>query len=224
MNKALAGIALLIGSCGLTAVTHAADGYTQGVDLSLSNETANISLLLNSQSLLDSVRSQNGGRDRGSYSSGGTELAIGGYISEADDRLAHLTLMAHGPRATSSNRFELAVGMKGIGGDIAIAAERVNEGGEDTESVSALALGFQSGLLLSSSRNPMVLELEGFIAPSITSFSDAERFTQLGARLQIDVIPMARAYVGFRSLRWDTNDYEKVRTERGMHVGLEISY
>jgi len=171
MKKMLTGVCLLLGSMGVNA---------GGVDLALSNETANISFVLNPHQF---------------YEGGGAELALGAFMSEQGDRVAHATLMARGYRMSDGKQYSVG------------------------------ALGFQVGMLLVSSRhNPIEIAAEGFIAPSITSFSDAERYSELGARLQIEVVPQARAYIGYRAMRFNTNDYDDVRIDRSVHLGIKISY
>ncbi len=195
----LAGLCLLLGCTGVNA---------GGVDIALSNETANVAVLLNPYQFIQG---------------GGSELAVGGFISEQDDRLAHATLMARGFRQTGTGQYSLGAGVKAIGGDIIIPASVT--GVEVSESVAALSLGFQVGMLLVSSRhNPIELGFEGFIAPSITSFSEAERFSELGARLQIEIIPQARAYVGYRRMRFTTDNFRDVRLDRSVHLGIKLTF
>ena len=205
MKQALAGLALLSGGALLSPVATAS-----AIDFALSNETANFSVVLNPRQF---------------YTGGGSELAFGGFVSEEDDRLAHVSLMARGTRPTAASRYNLAAGLKAIVGEIAIDPERVVVGDEDSEKVGAVALGFQTEVLLSQSRrNPVELGFDVFFAPSIASFSDAEQFSEIAARLQIEIIPQARAYVGYRRMGFDTNDYDKVRLDRSVHVGLRIVY
>lgn len=205
MKKVLVGICLLFGSFSVNA---------GGVDIALSNETANLSIMLNPP-----YRFSDGG---------GSELAFGGFISEQGDKLGHASLMARGYRYSNGTSYSLGTGIKVVAGDIAIPALGAAPGpvAEETEeAVGALALGFQLGVLLASSQqNPIELAAEAFHAPSITSFSDAERYTEFGARLQIDVIPQARAYVGYRRMRFDTNDYNDVRLDRSVHIGMKITF
>ena len=205
MIKALAGLAL---SLCLGAFPFAA--RAGGIDLSLSNETANIVFLLNPAPV-------------GFRAASGSELKLGGFISEEDDRLLHASLMAKGHRTTTASMYSLAAGAKAIGGDVAIEDDRVLPGAEDTERVGALALGFEVGLVSGAQRN-VDFKVGAFYAPSISSFSDAENFTELTARLQVAVIPTASAYVGYRRMGFDTNDYDNVRLDRSVHVGLELVY
>ena len=204
MNKALAGLSLLLGIACVSPAVRAG-----GIDLALSNETANLALLLNPHRF----RTGNG-----------AELTLGGFISEDDDRLVHASLMAKGKQRTRTSMYSLAAGVKAIGGDVAIESERVLPGAEDDERVGALALGFEFGIINASPRNPVEFKLGAFFAPSISSFSDAEEFSEFTARLQIEVIPTASAYVGYRRMGFDTNDYDDVRLDRSVHIGLEIVY
>ena len=205
MKKALAGLLLLLGTSGPPSAT-----WAGGIDLALSNETANFAVLLNTQRLT-----------RG----GGSQLSVGGFLSEDDDRLLHASLMARGTRLLQRSQYTLAAGVKAIGGEVAISEERQLKGSDDSEKVGAVGLGFEAGLLLAASRhNPIELGVEAFFAPSITSFSDAEQFSELAARLQVEVIPSARAYLGYRRLSFDTNDYDGLRIDRNLHIGIEIDY
>ena len=126
MKKALAGLVLLLGPLGVNA---------GGVDLALSNETANLSLLLNPYQF---------------YEGGGSELALGGFISEGGDSLLHATLMARGYRQSATSQYNLGAGIKAIAGDVEIGDDEVvdSAGEADDESVGAVALGFQAGLLI----------------------------------------------------------------------------
>lgn len=211
MNKPLAGLApLLAGPMIALASVPAAAG---GLDLALSDETANIAVLLNARRISDGE---------------GSELTVGGFINETGDSLVHASLMARGRSQLPRSQYLLAAGFKVIGGEVEIDDERLPAEAattaESSERVGAVALGFQAGLLLSPSRNPVEVSLEGFVAPSITSFSDAERFSELVARLQVEIIPQASAYVGFRRMRFDTEDYEGIRVDDSGHVGLKISF
>jgi len=113
----------------------------------------------------------------------------------------------------------------GFGGFISEEGDKSNNGTETDETVGALALGFQAGMLISSSRhNPIEALIEGFIAPSITSFSDAERFTEINARLQVEIIPQAQAYVGYRRMRFNTRNFDNVLLDRSVHLGIKLTF
>ncbi len=200
MKKVLAGIGLLLGSFGVNA---------SGIDLALSNETANLAILLNPPYHFSD--------------GGGSELAFGGFVSEQGDGLGFISLIARGYRYSNGTSYSLGTGMKAIAGDIAIP--ELANAPETEEAVGAVAMGFQLGVLLASSElNPIELALEAYHAPKITSFSDAERYTEFSGRLQIDVIPQARAYIGYRRMRFDTNDFKDVTLDQSVHIGMKLTF
>jgi len=200
MKKVLAGALLLASASGANAA---------GVDLSLSDEAANLLVLFNPYQR---------------YSQGGSELAIGGFISEAGDNLLQLSLMAQSQRLAGGSLYRLGVGMKAVYGELEVPEEERIDG-DDSEKVGALGIGIQAGMLLAASRNnPIEIVGEAFLAPSITSFTDAERYMELSARLQVTVIPQAQAYLGYRRLSFETNDYDSLQLDSGYHLGLKVSF
>ena len=171
-----------------------------GLDLSLSNETANLVVHLDPEQVYDRA--------------GGADISVGVFTNETGDNLLHATLMARGMRQFASGQSNLAAGIKLIGGDLDIS-----------ESVGALALGFQASLLVAPSEfNPVDFIVEAFYAPGISSFTDAEKFSEVGARLQVEIVPTAHAYLGYRRMIFDTNDFENLTMDRSIHVGIAIRF
>jgi len=182
----------------------------EGLDLALSHETAYLFLTLNPFSPRADVSPRNPMR----IAPRGSELSVGAFINETGDNLLHATIMAKGVNISNGTQYKLGAGMKIVGGDLEI-----------DETVSALALGFQASVLLGyADTNPLDFTVEAFFAPSITSFSDAEQYAELAARLQIEVIGQARAYLGYRRMSFDTNDFGEQRLDRGVHLGLNITF
>jgi len=198
-------VALLL---SIFAVNNSA--HAEGLDLALSDDTANIFVILNPFS----PRGSFPGRQLGNRAPRGSELSFGGFVNEAGDNLLHATLMARGVNRTRSTQYKLGAGMKLVGGDLDV-----------DETVSALALGFQTSVLLGfANTSPIDFTFEGFYAPGIASFNDAESYTELAARLQIEVIGQARAYIGYRRLTFETNDFGDQRLDRGVHIGMNITF
>lgn len=205
MKKLIAAVILLSAPTGV---------WAGSLDLSLGNETANLVYVFNEDPL---------NRSRVPDQNGGSEVSLGIFFNEASDNIVHGTLLARGYRESRSSQYQVSAGMRLVGGNISIVNEERND--EEGETVGALALGFQAGLLLKPGKhNPIDLTFEGFYAPSITSFSDAERYGEVSVRLQMDIMTRARAYIGYRRMRFDTNDFENVTLDRNAHVGLSISF
>lgn len=188
--------------------------WAGGIDLSLSDETANLVYLFNNDPL---------NRNRLPNEDGGSELAAGIFFNEEGAQLVHGTLLARGYRQSENTQYHISAGMRLIAGGLEVDDSVTNA--SDDESVGALALGFQAGLLLQpADYNPVEVAFEGFYAPSITSFSDAERYGEVSVKLQIEIMTRARAYIGYRRMRFDTNDFENVTLDRSAHFGLNISF
>lgn len=199
------GLAMLVCSVAMNGTARA-----EGLDLALSNETANLNLILNPFS----PRAERSTRSPLRVAPRGSELTLGAFVNEIGDSLLHATIMARGVNISNGTQYKLGAGMKVIGGDLEI-----------DEKVSALALGFQASVLLGyADTNPLDFTVEAFFAPGITSFSDAEQFSELAARLQVEVIGQARAYLGYRRITFDTNDFGEQRLDRGIHLGLNITF
>jgi len=206
MNRTLAAALLLTGASGVAGATGA---QAAGIDLSLSDEAANLLVLFNPYQ---------------PYADGGSELAVGGFVSEQGDNLLQISLMAQSQRLYAGSLYRLGVGVKAVYGELDIPDGIVLDGDEG-EKVGALGIGLQAGVLLAESRNnPVELVGEAFLAPSITSFTDAERYLEFAARLQVTVIPQAQAYFGYRSLSFETNDYDSLELDKGYHLGLKVSF
>lgn len=205
MNKVLAGLILLVGTAHVSA---------GGLDLALSNQTANLAFVMNTDPFYS---------DQGQMRDGGAEMAFGAFVNEAGDEILHAMVLARGVRQSLASQYQLSVGMKLVGGEINVGNEL--SGNADTKTVGSLALGFQAGLLIRPSEyNPVELTIEGFYAPSISSFADATRYGEVSARLQVEIMARARAYIGYRRMRFNTKNFENVTLDRSAHFGLSISF
>jgi len=188
--------------------------WAGSIDLSLSNQTANLQYLFNEDVLYP---------EQTSVKAGGSELSLGLFFNENSENLVYGTLFARGYRQAAGTQYQVSAGMRLLGGNISIEDEE--QGRDEEESIGALALGFQAGLLLIPGKyNPVDITFEGFYAPSITSFSDAERYGQVSVKLQVEIMPRARAYIGYRRIRFDTNDYADITLDRSAHFGLNLSF
>lgn len=191
--------------------------YAGGLDLSLGDDSASIMYLFSEDPLNRNRRAQDGG----------SELALGVFINEPGTNLLQTTLLARGYRGNSRSRYQLSAGIRLVGGDISLEDEPQSGTSNEDESVGALALGFQTGVLLRSAGgnyNPVDITFEGFYAPSISSFREAENYYELAARLQVEIMTRARAYIGYRRISFDTVNNDNLLLDDDTHIGLSISF
>ncbi len=64
----------------------------------------------------------------------------------------------------------------------------------------------------------------GYIAPSVTSFSDVEGYTQIGADAAYEIIRGGAIYVGARHVRYKFDDAGRFTVDNGAHVGLRLTF
>ncbi|MCB1756669.1 MAG: hypothetical protein KDJ38_14195, partial [Gammaproteobacteria bacterium] len=168
MKKTLAALVLLF--CSSTS-------FAAGLDLALSNESANLALLFNPPGA----------------SVNNSQISVGALFNDLDDLVFYGSIMALGPGKYEENYYSLGAGVKLYGGDLDI-----------DQSVGALAIGARAGFyILPHPVNPVDVVVEGFFAPGITSASDTEKLWEFAGRLQVEIVRSARAYVGYRLMKID---------------------
>ena len=199
MRKLLSVIA--IASLLLASNTNAA-----GLDLSLSNETANFEV---SSSVRKFTRGDRGGQLR---SSG--EVSVGLFYNDLDDVIAHGKLIAVGKQVSTRVPYQLEYGVKAFVGSISDA---------DTD-VGALAIG--GGIRFRNPRkfNPIDLKIEGFFTPGITTFGDTSSVLEINTLLSVEIVPAAKAYIGYRLLEVENDDNETLELDDNIHFGFSLLF
>jgi len=204
MKTLLSGVTALL-LCAAVAVPGQARAF--GLDLALSNQTAQLALLLNPHSI--------------NYLNG-AEMSVGGYFTEDRGNVAQLALTARSYTSGSSSLYKLGAGVKAVYGDIQLIDELAAAADDDEPTVGALALGFEAVWLLVEGPR-LEFSLDGYFAPSITSYSGTEQFMEGAARLQFEVTPRAFGYLGYRRMRFDTEEIDDLDLDSGWHLGLKIT-
>lgn len=92
----------------------------------------------------------------------------------------------------------------------------------DIDGYLAIALG---GLLeyrmLQSNR--LILHLRGFYAPGIVAWG-TDSLWEVGARVAYEVVPAARAYVGYQRIEGGNNLGKKGNISKGPYIGLNMQF
>ncbi|HEX7028518.1 MAG TPA: YfaZ family outer membrane protein [Gammaproteobacteria bacterium] len=174
--------------------------YAAGLDVSLGDETAQFVYMFDSDSQIGI---------------GGADIGAGVFFNEQDDYLLNFSVLVMGHSAGRNRALQLGAGAKAYAGELDIP---------DQESVGAVAVGGKISYIFPASM-PMALSAELFYAPDITSFGDNESLTELLLRLEIEVAPTTRFYLGYRNLETEFEnsgvDYE---LDEGGHVGVRFSF
>jgi hypothetical protein len=197
MKKTIAAFVLLASTLACNAVAAA------GLDLALSNETANLAVLFN-----PSTSSVNN-----------SQISVGGVINDVDDIIFYGSIMAQGPGQYGDTYYSLGAGVKLYGGHL--------DGGDDgsDQTIGALAIGGRAGFyILRHPINPVDVEFEAFFAPGITSTGDTEKLWEFTGKLRVEIVRSARAYLGYRLLKVDTKDNGKLEIDDNIHLGISIDF
>ncbi len=167
------------------------------LDISLGDQSANFELLLRSASL----------------GVGGTNAGIGLFFNEDDDFVVHGRWLGVNARPTPTSALSFTAGVKAYFGEL----------GEVDESLSGVAVGGGVSLLRPSPTMPLSFGVEGYYAPQITSFGDAESILEVSLRLEVDLMPTTRAYVGYRLMEAEfENSSETVELDGAVHFGVRM--
>lgn len=169
-----------------------------GLDFSLGGKSASIVLLTDSSNL--------------GY--GGADVGYGLFFNEDSDIIVNANVMVIGKPATSNRSLQFGAGVKVYFGNYDKA---------DLD-VGALAIGGQLRYVIPSSTAPMALTVEGYLAPSITSFADTDSLSELIFRFEFEVAQSTRAYVGYRHLEVDFETVQDVEFDDNFHFGIRVNF
>jgi predicted porin len=110
----------------------------------------------------------------------------------------------------------IGIGAKAIAATIKDAPSRKN--------TSAVALGAQVRYELPAERR-VAFAGEAYFAPKITTFGDADRYQQYGARAEFSISPQLQVYAGYRKT-WFIVKGSGVDAVliNGPHIGVQLSF
>ncbi|MEM7259077.1 MAG: YfaZ family outer membrane protein [Pseudomonadota bacterium] len=169
-----------------------------GTDLSLSNESANIEVF---------------GPMRGLIENGGL-ASIGFLYNDLDDVIGHLKLVAVGTQTNTRVPYQLAFGLKGYVGEMS----------DPSLDVGALAIGGSINIQYPFGYNPLDLNVEAFFTPGITTFGDTESVIEINTRLSIEIVPQAKAFVGYRRLQIEDDSNVAWELDDNVHFGIRLQF
>jgi hypothetical protein len=167
-----------------------------GFEVALSTESAQLSL----------------GFDSSTIGYGGAEISVGGFFNDDDDVMGSLGFMVSGvPAGEQPFSFEL-------GAEFYVAG--VDKPDQDFQ---ALALGGGARYHIPAN-TPMSLGAQLLYAPNITTFGDADDLLDFTVRYQIDLLPSASAFLGYRRLQADLDRDDNYKLDNNVHLGIRLIF
>lgn len=169
-----------------------------GADLSLSNESANVEVFGPLQAIIER----------------GGQASFGVLYNDLDDVVGHLKLVAVGTQTNTRVPYQLAFGMKGYFGEIA----------DPNIEVGAVAVGGAINIQYPFGYNPIDLNIEAFFTPGITTFGDTESVIEINTRLSIEIVPQAKAFIGYRMFDLEDDNNFTWELDDNVHVGIRLQF
>lgn len=154
-----------------------------------------------------------------SYSGyGRTDLFMGVLYTETDNVMGTLGLLMMGEVGSQTPGLQFGVGFKAY-------AMRLDQVGTDRD-IAAITLGGVAWYVPPAvSRVGLVLNFN--YSPSITTFGDAQNLSEVGVRVEYEVLPGAAVYVGYRRIEAELEDElggQDLELDNGAHVGLRMTF
>jgi len=181
---------------GVALLTTAA-AQASSLDISLSSKTANFTFLSEASAL----------------GSGGADVGVGVFYDDSSNYMANANVLVLGHPASERLPVQLGVGAKAY----VASLDATDEG------VAAIGLGGIARYIVPA-EIPVGLTMEAYYAPAITSFSDTEEVAQVEARVEVNIMPAARAYLGYRYLKTRLKLAGDVVLDNRFHLGVRLSF
>lgn len=176
----------------------ASSANAAGIDIGLGNTSARFTYLTESGSL--------------GYS--GADVGYGLFYNENGDKFINATVLVVGNAVGAKRAIQYGFGAKANYGYLA-NADKI---------AAAISIGGTLRYLLPS-QNPIGLTLEAFSSPQITSFNGTQNITEAAARIDVEVMPNTRGYLGYRSTRVEHDSLAlKQVLEDAVVFGVRLSF
>jgi hypothetical protein len=143
---------------------------------------------------------------------GGADLGIGLFFNEDDDFIGSFSLLQM-RQASQETPLTFGVGIKAYLGQL-----------DDPDAdVGGLGIGGQLRYTIPGTM-PMAAYFEGYYAPEITSFADADGIIDYTLGFQIEALPQTIAFVGIRHLEFDLDGDDYEADDDSIHFGVRLTF
>ena len=170
--------------------------YAVDLELAFSDETANIEVQTDSEN----------------FGFSGSDLSAALFFNDEDDFAISAGLLVDGTPA-GDQPFTY-----GLGGKIYyIDADVPNA----TTTAIALGVGIKFHI---PARMPMAVGGDIYFAPDITAFGDADSLLDFRIRFEMDVLPNATAFAGYRRFEIDLDQGGDYELDDNPHIGIRFQF
>lgn len=193
-KRTLISAGLLI-SC-MTVMSSAAHASSFGLDLSLSDETANFGAFSETHTPVDSTR-----------------YAVHYFYNDPDDRMYSGSMDIKRKGLVGSPNLDL-----GVKGKLFAFKQK----SRDADGLG-LMLGI-TGRYWLNTQSPASISAEALYSPKVVSTGDLNSARELGIRGDLQLLPSVTAFVGFRYLEYDLDFRSDYEMDKNAHIGIEVKF
>jgi len=146
---------------------------------------------------------------------GPTNLVIGGYVNEDKDKLFHLGLLIRND--TLDNPLIISIGTRLYYADVG------NQPGQLVTTATAITIGGEL-LYVPDAFNGFGVGFYYFVAPSVTTFQDADGFTEYGGIVNYSISEQASFYLGYRNIELKIDNGNDIEIDSGFIYGFNFRF
>jgi len=149
----------------------------------------------------------------GSFGSASMDFGI--YFDDESDILAHAGMLIRSD--SLENPFSISLGFRGYYGDVGKQPDQI------PTNAAALAIG---GDLLFVPKNfgGFGFAVTYYIAPSVLSFMDIDRFSEFGARVEFSITEQTKLVLGYQDIKVDRTDGTSLDIDSGFIFGIGLRF
>ena len=171
-----------------------AQANSVGLDLAVSDETANFGAFMQNESPVDSTR-----------------YAAHYFYNEPGDKMYSASMKVQ--RKGMAGNPNLDVGIKGKA--YGFSQDTLNADGY------GLMLGVTARYWLDT-QSPASISVEAMYSPEIVTSGDLNDAREVAVRADMQILPTVTGFVGFRYLAFDLDQRSDYEMDKNLHIGFEI--
>lgn len=146
---------------------------------------------------------------------GPLDLEAGLFFNQDNDKLVHVGMMVRND--TMDNPVVFSVGMRAYYGSVGHATN------QPRAKFSAIAIGGEL-LFIPNNLGGLGFGVDYYLAPNVTSYEDADRYNEYGARITYEVTNQASISLGYRKIKLDLKTGPSLKVDSSVYFGIGMRF
>ena len=180
-----------------------------GLDISISDETAEVMFLTHTSTLGLTKRAANADTQERIE---GADIAFGAFFNSNNDYLAQAEVMVKSRPVSAEGAVQFGLGVRASYGELDVE-----------DSLANLSIGGEINFRPYFARK-MTVGGELFYSPVILSFMDSEELLEYAVDVKLELVPSSILYFGYRKVTVDTPTISDLELEDNFHVGVRLTF